>query len=94
MDRLIGRRVCRSCGATYHVINMPPEKSGVCDVCGGELYQRQDDTEATVENRIEVYNKQTVPLIEFYRNAKKLFSIDGSTGLENVFSDIVKVLGD
>lgn len=92
MDRLIGRRVCRNCGATYHVINMPPEKPGICDVCGGELYQRQDDTAATVENRIEVYKSQTMPLIEYYEKANKLFYIDGSVGLENVFNDIVKVI--
>lgn len=94
MTRLIGRRVCRNCGATYHVINMPPEKDGICDVCGGALYQRSDDTAATVENRIEVYKAQTMPLINYYENVGNIAHIDGSTGLENVFSDIVSVLGD
>lgn len=94
MTRLIGRRVCRSCGATYHVINMPPEKEGVCDICGGELYQRSDDTAATVENRIEVYTAQTMPLIEHYDKLGKIARIDGSMGLEDVFSEIVSVLGD
>lgn len=94
MTRLIGRRVCRSCGATYHVINMPPEKEGICDICGGELYQRSDDTAATVENRIEVYTAQTMPLVEYYEKLGKVAHIDGSMGLEDVFGDIVSVLGD
>ena len=94
MTRLIGRRVCRNCGATYHVINMPPEKEGVCDVCGGELYQRSDDTAATVENRIEVHNAQTMSLVEHYEKVGKIAHIDGSTGLDNVFSDIVNAIGE
>lgn len=94
MTRLIGRRVCRNCGATYHVINMPPEVEGKCDVCGGELYQRSDDTAATVENRIEVYNAQTAPLIEYYEKLGKIAHIDGGMGLDDVFNDIVSVLGD
>jgi len=93
MTRLIGRRVCRNCGATYHVITMPPEKEGVCDICGGELYQRSDDTAATVENRIEVYTAQTMPLIEYYKNLGKIARIDGGAELEDVFKDIVRVLG-
>jgi len=93
MTRLIGRRVCRNCGATYHVINMPSEKEGVCDVCGGELYQRSDDTAATVENRIEVHNAQTMSLVEHYEKVGKIAHIDGSTGLDNVFNDIERVLG-
>lgn len=94
MTRLIGRRVCRNCGATYHVINMPPEKDGICDVCGTELYQRTDDTAATVENRIEVYNALTVPLVEYYEKVGNIAHIDGSKGLDNVLGDIVNVLGD
>ena len=94
MTRLIGRRVCRNCGATYHVINMPPEKEGICDVCGGQLYQRSDDTAATVENRIEVYNGLTKPLVEYYEKLEKLAHIDGDTGLEEVFSNIVSAIGD
>lgn len=94
MTRLIGRRVCRNCGATYHVINMPPEKDGVCDVCGGALYQRSDDTAATVENRIEVYNAQTAPLVEYYEKLGKIAHIDGAMGLEDVFNDIVRIVGD
>lgn len=94
MTRLIGRRVCRCCGATYHVINMPPEKEGICDVCTGELYQRSDDTAATVENRIEVYNALTVPLIEYYEKVGKVVHIDGSRRLDTVSSDIDAAIGD
>lgn len=92
--RLIGRRVCRNCGATFHVVNMPPAKEGICDVCGGELYQRSDDTEATVENRIEVYNSQTMPLVDYYAGKGNIAHIDGAAGLDNVFTAIVNVLGE
>ncbi|MBN7773679.1 adenylate kinase [Clostridium aminobutyricum] len=94
MIRLIGRRVCRNCGATFHVVNMPPAKEGVCDVCGGELYQRSDDTEATVANRIEVYNSQTMPLVDYYAEKGNIAHIDGAAGLDNVFTAIVNVLGE
>lgn len=94
MTRLIGRRVCKACGATYHVTNMPPAKEGVCDKCGGELMQRADDTKETVENRIEVYNSQTMPLVEYYEKAGNIVHIDGATGLDKVFSDIVSILGE
>jgi len=93
MRRLIGRRVCRGCGATYHIVNMPPAKENVCDKCGGELYQRSDDKEETVANRIDVYEAQTMPLVDYYEKAGVLTHIDGTTGLKNVFDDIVKVLG-
>ncbi|MCR5482563.1 MAG: adenylate kinase [Clostridia bacterium] len=93
MTRLIGRRVCRSCGATYHIVNMPPKKEGVCDSCGGELYQRADDNKETVENRIDVYNSQTKPLVDYYEKAGNIAHIDGAIGLENVFAHIVSVLG-
>lgn len=94
MTRLIGRRVCKACGATYHVKNMPPAKEGVCDKCGGALMQRADDTEETVANRIEVYNSQTMPLVEYYEKAGNIAHIDGAIGLENVFNHIVSVLGE
>jgi len=93
MVRLIGRRVCRSCGASYHVVNMPPKQMGVCDICAGELYQRDDDAESTVENRIDVYESQTIPLIDYYEKAGNIAYIDGSIGLDNVFADIVRVIG-
>lgn len=94
MVRLLGRRVCKGCGATYHVKNMPPKVEGVCDKCGGELMQRADDNEETVSNRIEVYNSQTMPLVEYYEKAGNIAHIDGAIGLENVFNAIVSALGE
>lgn len=94
MVRLTGRRVCKACGATYHATNIPPKKEGICDKCGGELYQRADDTESTVENRIEVYNSQTKPLLAYYDNAGNIAHLDGTIGLENLFAQIEKVLGE
>lgn len=94
MTRLIGRRVCRNCGATYHVINMPPEREGICDVCGGALYQRSDDTAATVENRIEVYTALTKPLVVYFENVGNIAHVDGSAGLDEVFNGIVSAIGD
>lgn len=92
--RLTGRRVCKGCGASYHVVNIPPKKEGICDICGGELFQRDDDTVETVENRIEVYNKQTLPLVDYYKKAGILFEIDGTLGLDKVFAEIEKALGE
>lgn len=94
MSRLTGRRVCKACGASYHVFNIPPKKEGVCDVCGGELIQRADDNAETVANRIEVYEAQTMPLIAYYEKAGNLSHIDGATGLDSVFADIVQALGE
>ena len=94
MERLTGRRVCKSCGASYHIVNIPPKKEGVCDVCGGELIQRADDNAETVANRIEVYEAQTMPLVEYYEKAGNIAHIDGATGLDNVFADKVKALGE
>lgn len=93
LARIIGRRVCKACGATYHVVNMPPAKEGICDACGGELYQRADDTEATVKNRIEVYEAQTMPLVDYYEKAGNIVHIDGSAELDDVFAEIVRTLG-
>ena len=94
MTRLIGRRVCKECGATYHVTNMPPAKEGICDKCGGELMQRADDTESTVENRIEVYNRQTKPLLDYYDKTGNIVHLDGSIGFEKLFAQIVEILGE
>ncbi len=94
ITRLTGRRVCKACGASFHVVNIPPKKEGVCDFCGGELIQRADDNLETVTNRIDVYENQTMPLIEYYEKAGNIAHIDGTTGLENVFADIVKALGE
>lgn len=94
MARIIGRRVCRSCGASYHVVNMPSKVEGVCDICGGELYQRADDTAETVENRLMVYDLRTLPLIDYYNKTGKLAFINGELGLDVVFANIVRELGD
>lgn len=94
LTRLTGRRVCRKCGASYHIVNIPPKKEGICDICGGELFQRDDDTVETVENRIEVYKAQTMPLVDYYRKSGNLAEIDGSGDLDRVFADIVKALGE
>ena len=89
-------RVCpnKKCGASYHVVNIPPKQEGICDVCGAELEQRKDDNEETAANRIEVYNKETKPLIDYYEKAGNIAHIDGTIGLENVFNTIVNILGE
>ena len=93
VPRITGRRVCPACGASFHIVNIPPKKEGICDACGGELIQRADDTEATVANRIDVYEKQTMPLIDYYEKAKVVSHIDGAAALDAVFAEIVKILG-
>ncbi|GAW90889.1 adenylate kinase [Calderihabitans maritimus] len=93
IERLTGRRVCRNCGATYHVIFNPPSEPGKCDNCGGELYQRSDDTEETVANRLDVYKKQTEPLIAFYEGKGLLKRINGDQSIEKVLVDIGEALG-
>jgi adenylate kinase len=94
MKRLTGRRVCKGCGATFHITNIPPKVEGVCDVCGEELYQRDDDTEETVANRIEVYNSQTKPLIDYYEKSGNISHLDGSVDPDELLAEIVKILGD
>ena len=94
ITRLTGRRVCKACGASYHVVNIPPKTEGVCDICGGELVQRADDNIETVTNRIDVYEAQTKPLVDYYEKAGNIAHIDGRSGLDNVFADIVKALGE
>lgn len=93
MDRMIGRRVCKSCGKIYHLTAMPPKKEGICDVCGGEIYQRGDDTEETVKRRFAVYRAQTEPLIEYYSKKGKLLSIDASQSPEYTLSQVLSGLG-
>jgi adenylate kinase len=93
LGRLTGRRTCRSCGAGFHVMFDPPKKQGVCDKCNGELYQRDDDNEATVKSRLEVYDKQTKPLIDYYQKQGKLRGIAGVGPMEEIFGRITKVLG-
>ncbi len=86
--RISGRRVCSSCGKPYHVDMTPSKVEGVCDICGGEVIQRPDDNEATVKDRINVYETQTWPLIEYYTNHGKLFTVDGSQTVEAVYQNI------
>jgi len=93
VSRITGRRICKDCGATYHIEFNPPAEEGICDLCGGELYQRSDDNEDTVQNRIDVYNKQTAPLIEYYSKQDLIKTIDGEQAIDKVFTDIVKKLG-
>lgn len=92
VERAVGRRVCKTCGATYHVKNNPPKKDGICDADGGELIQRADDTENTVKNRIKVYKEQTAPLVDYYRAQGLLLNVDGAKDIDNVFDQIVKGL--
>ncbi|HUS89713.1 MAG TPA: adenylate kinase [Desulfosporosinus sp.] len=93
IPRLTGRRVCRKCGASYHMIFNKPEKEGVCGQCAGELYQRSDDTVETAKNRLNVYNTQTEPLIAFYEGQGLIKRINGDQPIDLVFSDILKALG-
>ncbi len=90
--RLTGRRTCRRCGAMYHIIFDPPKRDGICDRCGGELYQRDDDKEETIRARLQVYEKQTAPLIEYYRKRGILRSIDGVGEIEEIFQRIIKAI--
>jgi len=92
LERISGRRLCRSCGATYHAKNFPPKVEGVCDACGGEIYQRADDTAETVSNRIKVYEAQTMPLIAYYEKAGTISHFEGEEDPEQVFLNVVKAL--
>ncbi len=92
-ERLTGRRICRSCGATYHMLFNPPKVDGTCDKCGGELYQRKDDNEETVGNRLDVYVSQTKPLLDYYSLAGNLVNINGQQSIDLVFAEIQDVLG-
>jgi len=92
VKRLSNRRVCRVCGAIYHLIFNPPKISGKCDKCGGELYQRDDDKEEVVRSRLKVYQKQTQPLIEFYSKKGILKNVDGNKSIDEVAKTIEKIL--
>ena len=93
IKRMSGRRACLKCGATYHIEHIPPKKDGVCDVCGEALVLRDDDKEETVKNRLEVYHKQTQPLIDFYSERGVLKVVDGTVDMKAVFASIVAILG-
>jgi len=92
ISRLSGRRVCRSCGAIYHVKNIPPRREGVCDRCGGELYTRDDDRDESIRNRLRVYREQTEPLISFYRRKSELREIDSAQSVEDSIRQLRPVL--
>ena len=94
VNRMGGRRACVGCGATYHVVYNAPAKEGICDKCGGELILRQDDAPETVKKRLGVYHDQTQPLIRYYDQEGILVKVDGTKDIEDVFADIVKVLGE
>ena len=94
IQRITGRRVCTNCGATFHVTNNPPKKEGICDKCGSELIQRNDDNEDTVKNRIDVYNAHTSVLIDYYKEKGILFSIDGTNSPDEVFEEFLDKLGE
>lgn len=88
LRRLTGRRVCRGCGALYHMVSSPPGTAGRCDRCGGELYQRDDDNEATVRGRLSVYRTQTVPLLDYYRGRNLLVSVAGEGPMDDIARSI------
>jgi adenylate kinase len=94
VERLAGRRTCRQCGAMCHVVFNPPKVAGVCDRCGGELYQRDDDKEQTIANRLQVYEKQTAPLVDYYRERGLLRSIDGVGEIAEIRARVIEALGD
>ena len=93
LKRLTGRRICKGCGATYHLEFNPPANADVCDKCGGDLYQRSDDNEETVANRLDVNIKQTKPLLDFYEELGYLQSINGEQDINKVFADIDVLIG-
>lgn len=86
--RLSGRRVCKNCGANYHVKNIPPKKEGICDVCGTLLVQREDDKEATVKNRLTVYKKETAELIDYYKSKNILKTVSGDLDVDQTYDSI------
>lgn len=94
INRMSGRRACLNCGATYHIVSIPPKKEGICDTCGNELVLREDDKPETVKKRLDVYHDQTQPLIEYYTNQGILKSVDGTQPMEKVFEDITSILGE
>ena len=91
--RMSGRRACVNCGATYHIVHVPPKQEGICDKCGKELILRDDDKEETVKNRLNVYHEQTQPLIDFYQNKGVLKEVDGTVDMMDVFKAITDILG-
>ena len=93
ISRMGGRRACVGCGATYHVVNIPPKKEGICDRCGGELILRDDDKPETVKQRLDVYHEQTQPLIDYYTKKGIIKDVDGTMEMDDVFGAIIGILG-
>ena len=93
INRMGGRRACVTCGATYHMVHVPPKTEGICDKCGSELILRDDDKPETVKKRLDVYHAQTQPLIEYYTAKNILHTVDGTVDMMDVFAAIVKLLG-
>lgn len=94
IERLAGRRSCKDCGSLSHMVFNPPKKPGVCDHCGGELYQRHDDEEETIANRLKVYENQTAPLVDYYRQRNLLREIDGVGTIDEIRARVTGALGD
>lgn len=92
VKRLTARRQCRNCGKIYNLTFKPPKVAGICDDCGGELYQRKDDTEAVIRDRLSTYHNQTEPVLHFYSEQGKLKRIDGALGRDKVYQEIVKLI--
>lgn len=93
VNRMSGRRACLNCGATYHLISIPPKVEGICDRCGSKIVLREDDKPETVQKRLKVYHEQTQPLINYYKNQGILKSVDGTQPMDEVFKAIVTILG-
>jgi adenylate kinase len=94
VERLAGRRTCRQCGGLCHVVFNPPKREGICDRCGGELYQRDDDKEETIANRLQVYDRQTAPLIDYYQERGLLREVNGVGEIGQIRTRVIEALGD
>lgn len=94
LARLTGRRVCKGCGKIYHIVNMPSKEEGVCDDCGGEIYQRADDNEETIKNRMNVYTDSTAPIISFYEGRNKLKKVNADKNSQEVKEDALNILNE
>ncbi|HOY10596.1 MAG TPA: adenylate kinase [Candidatus Omnitrophota bacterium] len=94
VQRLTGRRLCRACNAIYHTENMPPKKEGLCDRCGGELYQRADDNEGTITNRMKVYKESTQPIVEYYLNQNKLHTFNAEKKTAELLNELSDILNE
>lgn len=93
INRMSGRRACVACGATYHIVHIPTKVEGICDRCNAELILRDDDKPETVKKRLDIYHEQTQPLIDYYTNSNVLVEVDGTKDMNDVFADIVSILG-